>query len=604
MPAHREPPSPKKNSVTRTVLGALRLTYEADRKGFLLAAGFQIVGALSPTVLVLVGQYLLQAITSAPHGRPRLGELIFPVIVLAAMTALTLAAGNLQTQQQRLLGERVAARAWERVLAVSARIRLELYESSAFYDQLQRIKTSAFAQHVSVTSAVFGLIGGLVGVVSLLIVLLTIDPVLIPLLLIAGIPSLFLARRVSSLEFAFLVKGTPVFRAREYLRQTLTGRDEAKEIRTFAAEGALRFRHDTRTSQYDLILSSHVRVRQRYAIVDVVITSAFLAVTLGYVVYSLSRGRIELSAAAAAVLAVRFVSSSLNALFRSIGSLFESSTFLGDLEAFVRDRQRDVEAPATREGIGPLTHAISVRNVTYGYPGGSGLVLKGVDLSIGANEIVALVGENGSGKTTLAKIIAGLYRPASGEIRWDGIDLSQVSQPAVRRQVSVIFQDFVRYQLSALDNVGLGDPDHVDDHAAARDAAYRAGALTYLESLPNGWDTVLSKEYDNGQDLSGGQWQRVALARALRKPSSLIVLDEPTASLDPKAEARLFDDIKQTLRGRAALLISHRFSSVRLADRIYVMSEGCIIEAGTHDSLVAQGGVYADLFRAQATAYR
>jgi ATP-binding cassette subfamily B protein len=316
---------------------------------------------------------------------------------------------------------------------------------------------------------------------------------------------------------------------------------------------------------------------------------------------ALATGRLALPAAAAAILAVRFVSSSLNQLFRSIGSLFESAAFLSDLEDFVTGRhQLDQAAPA----IPPLQDRIRIEQVGFRYPGAAVAALADVELEIGAGEIVALVGENGSGKTTLAKLIAGLYQPTAGRIVWDGVDTSELDPTAVRRQISVIFQDFVHYQLSALDNIGLGDPDHAEDLAAARAAAERAGALEYLEQLPNGLSTVLSKEYTGGQDLSGGQWQRVALARALRKPSSLVVLDEPTASLDPKSEARLFDDIRSTLQGRAGLLISHRFSSVRLADRIYVLERGRVIETGRHDELVAQGGRYAELFRLQAAAYR
>ncbi len=553
-------------------------------------------------MLVLISQYLLGKLVNAPAGRPALGPLVLPVIVLAAVSALTLAASSLQQQQQRLMGERVAARAWQRVLDVSARVRLELYESADFYDQLQRIKTSAFTQHVTVTSAVFGLIGGIVGLVGLLAVLIVIYPILVPILLLAGLPSLWLSRRVGKLEFRYLVEGTPVFRAREYLRQTLTGRAEAKEIRVFAAEDALRQRHDRRSADYDLILSRHVSRRQRYALADVVITSVFLILTLGVVMWALSTGRLALSAAAAAILAVRFVSSSLNQLFRSIGSLFESSAFLSDLEDFVtRPHQTDGIASAV---VPALADRMRIEGVGFRYPGSDVDALTDIDVEIGAGEIVALVGENGSGKTTLAKLIAGLYRPGRGRILWDRLDTEELDPSAVRRQISVIFQDFVRYQLSALDNIGLGDPDRAEDLEAARAAARTAGALDYLDQLPDGLSTVLSKEYAGGRDLSGGQWQRVALARALRKPSSLVVLDEPTASLDPKAEAALFDDIRATLHGRAALLISHRFSSVRLADRIYVMERGRVIESGRHDELVARGGRYAEMFRVQAIAYR
>lgn len=591
-------------SPVRTILGAVRMAFRADRRGFLSSAALQLVGALAPTVLVLVGQYLLKAITDAPHGRPKLVTVAVPVMILAAVTAVTLVATTLQQLQQRILGERVATYVWNQVLDVSGRVRLESYESSRFYDQLQRLKNTAFIEPVTVTNGVFGLIGGVTGVVGLLVVLFLINPWIVPLLLVAGIPSVLLARYVSRLEFAFAVAVSPIFRARDYLRDTLTGRDEAKEIRVFAAANALRRRHDARTDEYQTAMRKHVRRRQRYAVLDVVLTSVLLAVTLGYVVLLLSHGTLNLAQAAAAILAVRFASTSLGGLFKSVGDLFESAVFLDDLDQFV-SRHPDLEEPfAPAQRIPALERAVDVSGVSFTYPGSTQQVLIDVDLRIGANEIVALVGENGSGKTTLAKLVAGLYRPTAGAIHWDGIDIATVSVPAVREHISVIFQDYVRYQLSAQDNIGLGDPDHAEDEPAARQAAHKARALGFLDRLPRGLATILSKEYDDGQDLSQGQWQRVALARALRKASSLVVLDEPTAALDPKAEAQLYADIRHTLDDRAALLISHRFSSVRLADRIYVMQQGQVVEAGTHDALVAADGVYADLFRTQADAYQ
>jgi ATP-binding cassette subfamily B protein len=227
-----------------------------------------------------------------------------------------------------------------------------------------------------------------------------------------------------------------------------------------------------------------------------------------------------------------------------------------------------------------------------------------VSITIGAGEVVALVGENGSGKTTLAKIIAGLYTPITGTATWDGADYADIGVESVHRQVAAIFQDFVRYQLSALDNIGLGQPEHADDVAAARRAAADAQALDFLDRLPDGLTTLLSREFEGGSDLSGGQWQRVALARALRKDASLIILDEPSAALDPRAEAELFNDIRSMLHGRSALLVSHRLSSVRLADRIYVLREGRIVEHGTHASLVRKDGLYAELYALQAAAYQ
>lgn len=579
---------------------AVRMTWRADRRGFMGAAALQFFGALAPTALVLIGQYLISALIGSHGHRPSLGAVLPPVAALAITTSLVAAAGALQQQQQRLLAERVAADTWERVLDVTGRVSLEDYETPQFFDQLQRIRNNALSQPIGVTTAVFGLIGSTVGVVGLVAVVLAIAPLLVPVMLLAGLPTVLLSRRVSKLEFRFLVRATPIYRARQYLRDVLSGREEAKEIRVFAAESALRQRHAARRQQYESILAAHTRTRILYALVSAVFSSVFLALTLGVVVWMLISGRIPLASGAAAVLAVRFLATGLDQLFRAVGGLFESSAYLADLDDFVHRRFAPEEVSRS---VAPLHHRVEVRRVDFTYPETGREVLHDVTLTVGAGEVVALVGENGSGKTTLAKVVAGLYAPTAGNVTWDGADYGDLDARAVQRQVSVIFQDFVRYQLSALDNIGLGDPDNAEDEVAARDAATRAGALDFLEDLPKRLQTVLSREYDHGADLSGGQWQRVALARALRKDASLVILDEPSAALDPRAEAQLFHDVRRVLAGRAALLISHRFSSVRLADRIYVLRDGRVVEHGDHGQLIAAGGLYAELYRLQAAAY-
>lgn len=586
----------------QVVGAALRLTWQASHRGFLVAASLQVLGALSISALVIVGQLALNAILDAPRGSTDVRGLVLVVVLLAVVTAVGSAATTLQQQQQRLLSEEVSVAAWRRVLDITGRVALEFYESPRFYDQMQRVRTNALIQPSTVTAAVFGLIGGAVGTVGLLLALLAIDPLLVPVLVLAGIPSMLLSRRASRLEFRFATVISPIYRAREYLRTVLTGRDEAKEVRAFGAENALRARHDDRSQSYLSSLRRHVRTRQTYALGQVATTALALGISLALLVWFLSIGRISLAGAGAAALGIRLLSSRLDQLFQSVAGLFESSVFLEDLDRFLG---LAVVADGPGTGIAPtLRQGICVTDVSYTYPGSAQPVLHDVSLHIGAGEIVAIVGENGSGKTTLAKLIAGLYPPAQGSITWDDIDVSRLEPADVRRGIAIIFQDFVRYQLTALENIGLGDPEHAEDDAAVRAAARRSGAADFLERLPNGYATILSKEYAGGRDLSIGQWQRVALARALRRDAPLVILDEPSAALDPRAEHELFTDVRATLRGRSALLISHRYSTVRSADRIYVMQSGRIIEAGTHDSLMATAGLYSELFSLQARAYR
>jgi ATP-binding cassette subfamily B protein len=265
---------------------------------------------------------------------------------------------------------------------------------------------------------------------------------------------------------------------------------------------------------------------------------------------------------------------------------------------------QDVAAPKTRTSA-PLTfHRIRLENIQFSYRGSTTPVLNGASLEINQGEVVALVGENGCGKTTLAKIVCALYRPSGGTVWWDDVDIGQLDPNAVRANVAVVFQNFAQYPtLTAAQNIAIGRPEFADNTEAITTASKNAGADSFLSALPKGYATVLSRSF-GGQDLSTGQWQRVALARAFLRDAPLVVLDEPTSALDPRAEHDLFVTVASLYRSRAALLISHRLSSVRVADRICVLADGRIAESGTHDQLLAAGGAYAELFELQARSYR
>jgi len=586
----------------RLLVGALRLSWQSNRRGFVGAATLQVLGGVTASLLVLIGKWALDGLLAVGKGGAPLASLVLGVVALAALVAIGSAATTFQQQQQRLLSEDLSRTVWDRLLDVTTRVGLAHYESARFYDQLQRVRDNSITQPMLVTSALFGLIGSTVTTAGLMVALVTIQPLLVPVLLLGGIPTVLIGRRASRAEFRFATRIVSGFRAREYLRRVLTGRDEAKEIRAFGAERALRSRCDQRSDQFRRDLRAHVRVRQAYALLGVASSTVALAGALGVLVWFLHSGRISLGGAAAAVLAVRMLSSGLDTIFRSVNGLLQSAVFLADMESFL-----DLTHEAESDGTGvapPFRRGVRVEDVSYTYPGSTQPALDGVRMQLGPGEVVAVVGENGSGKTTLAKLLGGLYQPDDGQITWDGVSTADLEPADVRRGVSVIFQDFVRYQLSALDNIGLGSPDQAEDEAAARDAAERAGADGFLSPLPDGYQTILSKEYEGGRELSLGQWQRVALARALRRDAGLVILDEPSAALDPRAEHALFEDIRRTLNGRAALLISHRYSTVRSADRIYVMRDGHIAESGSHAELMCLGGLYSELFTLQASAYQ
>ncbi len=573
----------------RLVVAAAREVRRADRGGALLATAYQLLGAVAALGVVAAGKLTFDALLAPADAAAGLTPAL---LGLALATAVSGSVGPLQTQQHRILGERVSQRVWDRLLDTTARADLVTYESTGFATALERVRQHALTRPFAVTAALLGMTGSLLGVVAMSVVLLAVEPLLLPLLLAAGIPAVVLARWASRSEYAFAHRLTALFRRRHYLQELLTQRPYAAEVRAFDATVPLRARHDALNAEVNVALRAQVRRRQVIAALTTLGVATALTGALLAIVQLVRGGRIGLAEAGAAAIAVRLLSGQLGTLFGSIGGLLEAAPFLADLERFVAGGP-----PAPRKGRKhALTGGVALRGARFSYPGQERPAVDGVDIEIHAGEVVAVVGENGSGKTTLAKLVAGLYDPDEGTRSWDGRALPA---PDVRASVTVIFQDFVRYQMTVRDNIVISG-DGTSPEAAARSA----GLLPTVRALPDGMDTVLGRDLDEGVDLSGGQWQRVALARALYRDTPLVVLDEPAAALDPRAEHELFTNVRATLGGRAALLISHRFSSTRVADRIYVMAAGRVVECGTHDELMAAAGQYAELYRLQSAAYR
>lgn len=587
----------------RSLIGhSLRLSWSADRRAFVVTTALQLVSAAVIAAQVLIVKLVLDAILDVTEGEATTGQVVLPVMLLAGVTALVAVAGAIQTQQQRLLSELVMRSTWQQMLDVAAAVGLRAFESPGFYDRLQRVQTNALSRPHQLTQGLISLAGGLAGCAGVSIAIISLEPMLLPLLLLAGIPLFFTSRRESRLEFDFAVAQTPRLRLRHYLGLVQTGRDEAKEVRAYGLAGALRERFDRVYEGYTTDLRDHLRRRTRLAVAGNAASAAFLAATLLVLVWLVGRGQVTLAEAGAAIIAVRLLAAQVNTLFKGAQQIFESGLFLDDLADFVAMRpaaeQAEAGAPAPAS-FGRLT----AERLTFTYPGSTTPALSDVSLRLDAGEIVALVGENGSGKTTLAKLLAALYEPDGGVIRWDDVDVSTYSRSGLRQAVAVVFQDFVRYHLSARENVGLGRADRLDDEAGLMRAAQRAGVDGVVDALPRGWDTPLSRMFKGGRDLSVGQWQRIALARAFFRDAPFVILDEPSASLDPRAEHALFQSLRDLLGGRSVLFISHRFSTVRTADRIYVLSGGEVIEHGSHDELMTLDGHYAELFRLQAAAY-
>jgi ATP-binding cassette subfamily B protein len=581
---------------------AVRLVWAAGRRELLVVLAVKAVNGIGLAAVLLLGKEVLDGVIAAGRGGAG-AELVLPRLLLltAVMAGLSFLSA-IGREHREILAELASRYAQSQIIDVACAVELEAYETPAFHDRLVRAAGGGQFRPWQVVEGLTGLAGALVGIAGVTLALLALQPWLVPLVLAAGVPLLVAVARGGELMFRFHHRTTEAERRRNYLYMLLSGKDAAKELRAFGLEAFLRGRFDRLYDEHLAELRKVARRRLRVSLLGNLVTTAALGGIVAVLLVLALDGRIGLADAGTAAGAVFVLGERLmNGVF-SAGMLYESSLFIEDFTSFVA-MAPEVEARRRRDPAPSGFRRLQVEDVSFTYPSATSPALSGVSMEIGAGEIVALVGENGSGKTTLAKLLCRLYLPHGGRVLWDGVDTAIVDPDELRRSVAVIFQDFLHYSLPASENIGMGRHQRLGDPEAIRGAAVHAGADEFLARLPAGYETVLGPEFEGGHELSVGQWQRVALARAFFRDAPFIILDEPTAALDARAEHELFESIRTLCRGRSVLLISHRFSSVRSADRIYVLDRGRVAESGSHGELMALGGRYAGLFTLQASAY-
>jgi len=628
------------------LLGSFRIVRRAAPREFAISTGLQLLQGAATGLQLLVFRNILAAVLagSSQHDYLPAFEQLALLVVLQTVSGVI---GSYTNMQQQLVTELVQRHASRPVTEVATAIGLKDFDTPEFHDRMQRAQQTATARPLQVTSAVLTLGRSLLGLTGIAIALLILSPLLLAISVLAFLPLLVATTRISQLVFQFILEMTPNDRKRGYVLGLLTSTYMAKEVRAFGLGGYLRDVFERLSDERIARLRRHLRQRTGLSLLGSAGSALAGGVSFGVLAWLITTGHLGLAEAGAAAAATFQLGGQLQGIVFAAGQLYESSLFVEDLRAFLdllpALRAAKPTAPAPR---GFQTIEVKGVHFTYpttpppkpapplkvggwrpgfggmpigGFPGPMMFVsrpgdagadshrrahaLTGVSMEIRRGEVVALVGENGSGKTTLAKVICGLYPPDRGVVCWDGVDTASVDPDRLRDQVTVIFQDFVRYWLTARENIGLGRVARIGDEDAIHAAARHAGADRFIEAWPEGYDALMGPIFEGGKDLSFGQWQRMALARAFFRDAPLIILDEPTAALDARAEAELFDRMRTLFQGRSVLLISHRFSSVRSADRIYVMQEGAIIEHGSHEELIKEQGLYAELFHLQARAY-
>jgi len=578
---------------------AIRLGWEANRRDTVATIGLNLISGVLTGFALLATTGVLEALFAAgptpQRVRAALPSLILVAIAVAARAGLQAAAGWAQSRLHPQVDRVVEIR----LLDLTTQVELAAFDDAEFYDAMQRARDRGLYSASQVVTNVLDCVTGVVGIVATALVVAVLQPVLLVLLLLAELPGGWAAVRSARIGYITNFALADSHRRKWILSDLMAERRTAAELRSFTLrpfmlERVARLAAYTRDTQ--------MKAASRQALTRVTAQAAGGVATAG--VYAalgilLAIGALPLAVAGTAVLAIRSAQTSLNTLLYAVNQCYEEGLYFSDYLAFCTDAASRIPPPGTEPAPADFGR-ITADAVTFTYPGASRPALHEVSIEIGRGEVVALVGENGSGKTTLAKVLSGLYRPDSGVVRWDQTAIGDVDAESLRERIAVIAQDHANWPLTVRHNIAMG---READPAALDRAAVASGADTVIGKLPHGYDTLLDRHFKDGAELSGGQWQRIAAARGFYRSAPLLIMDEPTAALDARAEYALFSSIRGHAADRSVLLITHRLASVRHADRIYVLRDGEVIEQGGHADLLALGGQYAELFTLQASQY-
>ena len=604
-------PAQRADEVVRNFFGvfrysqhAVQLVWDTNRSLLFAAAALTLVGGLLPAGVAWIGARIVDAVVSAMHSPGHDVHLVLRLVVFEGLLVATLSGVQrglslCQALLRAQLGQRVNVMILEKALTLE----LRHYEDSEFYDKLTRARREASSRPLSLVMRTFGLVQNLISLVSFAVLLVHFSPWTVVILLLAGVPPFIAETKFSGDAFRLFRWRSPETRMQMYLETVLAREDHAKEVKLFGVGARFLQRYrDIFLRLYSQDRALSIR-RDSWGFLLGLLATFTLYAAYAWIALAAVAGTITLGQMTMYLLLFRQGQAAVAAMLAAVGGMYEDNLYLSTLYEYL---DTPVAPPSGHALRGPRPEAgISFEHVSFTYPGASEPSLHDISLQLPPGSSLALVGENGSGKTTLIKLLTRLYAPTSGRICFEGLDLRDWDEVALRERIGVIFQDFARYQLQVGENVGVGDEPHFEDQARWREAAEMGRAAEFIDELPQRYETQLGKWFRDGRELSGGQWQKIALSRAfMRTGADVLVLDEPTASMDARAESEVFEHFRKLARSRITILISHRFSTVRMADQIAVLERGRIIERGTHASLTAAGGQYAQLFALQARGYQ
>ncbi len=588
----------------RNIPPVLRIIWDSSPSVVAWGLVIRAITALSPLGLLAVARLIIDAVVAhISRGTALRRDFWWLVGLEFGLACLTSILNRIVDYCDTLLADKFIRHISVRIMHHASRLDLASYEDPLFHDKLERARVQA-TDRLGMVQQLGRLVQQVITTATLAASILLFSPWLLLVLILCVIPAFLGESHFAFLGYALAFRQTPVKRQIDYLRFLGASKDSAKELKLF---GLSKFLTDRFKQLSDDIYVQNVALAKRRLVASAMLSTLTTVGYYGayaYVILETIEGKMSVGTLTFLTGAIAGASANLQSIFSTFSSIADQSLFLTDLLQFFAVRPTVYSKPNALKTPRPIKLGIEFRDVSFSYPGGGRPILRNLNLHLRPDERIALIGENGEGKTTIVKLLTRLYDPTAGRILLDGVDLREYDLENYSSNIAVIFQDFMRYDMTAWENIAVGQIGARENLAQVELAAQKSLAEGVIKKLPKGYDQMLGRRFETGVDLSGGEWQKVALARAYLRDAQILVLDEPTAALDARSEHEVFERFAELTKGKMALLISHRFSTVKMADRIIVLERGLIAEEGRHDQLMAHGGRYAEMFEMQAASYR